>query len=244
MKESQDPEKEEGAELFSEGYFAETLSSKDLKEKMETFHKKHNEDMNFSCKKCNKTISTHNKDWHNGMCDDCFNREYFPEDQAAYEKRIIKKGSDIIDPIGLTQEDFEKKFNLTEYVETKEGKEDKIYVDIFFTFLEKMGMHEITTYRLYDGEITDVFELSLDEIKTNLYLRYQDRGIFFDEDVYVPQGVSTVLDPAYTHIFHSFGSCREYPSVLDFTDSYSVAKYIPDRRTIYKQRHATIFECC
>jgi len=185
MKESQDPEKEEGAELWAEGYFAETLSSKDLKEKMETFHKKHNEDMNFSCKKCNKTISTHNKDWHNGMCDDCFNREYFPEDQAAYEKRIIKKGSDIIDPIGLTQEDFEKKFNLTEYVETKEGKEDKIYVDIFFTFLEKMGMHEITTYRLYDGEITDVFELSLDEIKTNLYLRYQDRGIFFDEDVYV-----------------------------------------------------------
>lgn len=43
---------------------------------METFHKKHNEDMNFSCKKCNRKISAHNKDWHEGMCDDCFDKEF------------------------------------------------------------------------------------------------------------------------------------------------------------------------
>lgn len=37
----------------------ETLDPQDIKEKMKTFHKKHNEDMNYNCKKCNKKISAH-----------------------------------------------------------------------------------------------------------------------------------------------------------------------------------------
>lgn len=71
----EEPENEEES-LWEEGAFIETLGPNDIKEKMKTFHKKHNKDMNFRCKKCNKKISAHNKDWHNGMCDDCFNREY------------------------------------------------------------------------------------------------------------------------------------------------------------------------
>ncbi len=41
-----------------------------------TFHMKHDEDVNYNCKKCNGKISAHNRDWHKGMCDGCFNREY------------------------------------------------------------------------------------------------------------------------------------------------------------------------
>lgn len=66
--------------LWAEGGFAETLGPYDIKERMKTFHKKHDEDMNFSCKKCGKKISAHNKDWHNCMCDECFNEECFPKD--------------------------------------------------------------------------------------------------------------------------------------------------------------------
>ena len=62
--------------LWEDGAFMETLGSQDIKEKMKTFHKKHDEDMNYNCKKCNNKISIHNKDWHNGMCDECFNKEY------------------------------------------------------------------------------------------------------------------------------------------------------------------------
>lgn len=62
--------------LWEEGGFAETVGSLEIKEKMKTFHKKHDEDMDYSCKKCNKKISAHNKDWHAGMCDDCFNEEF------------------------------------------------------------------------------------------------------------------------------------------------------------------------
>lgn len=65
--------------FWAEGYFAETTSPGDMKSKMRTFHMKHNEEMNFSCKKCNKKISAHNKDWHDGMCDKCFDKAYFKD---------------------------------------------------------------------------------------------------------------------------------------------------------------------
>ncbi|GEM_PF-2156418 len=74
-KESED---EEG-ELWSGGYFAETADPGDLKNKMRTFHMKHDEEMNYSCKECSKKISAHNRDWHNAMCDGCFDKKYFPD---------------------------------------------------------------------------------------------------------------------------------------------------------------------
>jgi|SRR3989344_1512677 len=68
--------------LWEKGYFAETLGSKDMDEKMRTFDMKHDEEMNFNCKRCNKKISAHNNDWHNGMCDECFNKQYYPENSS------------------------------------------------------------------------------------------------------------------------------------------------------------------
>lgn len=77
-------DKEESEDsLWSKGYFAETLSPSEIKEKEKTIHKGHDEDMNYNCKKCNKKISAHNKDWHAGMCDDCFNKEVYGKDKNA-----------------------------------------------------------------------------------------------------------------------------------------------------------------
>jgi len=66
--------------FWAEGCFAEKVGSSEMKKKMRTFHMKHDEEMNFNCKKCNKKISAHNNDWHDGMCDSCFNEEHFPDD--------------------------------------------------------------------------------------------------------------------------------------------------------------------
>ena len=66
--------------LWSAGGFVETMSSSDMKGNMKTFHKKHDEDMDFNCEKCNAKISAHNKDWHGGMCDACFKKEHSRED--------------------------------------------------------------------------------------------------------------------------------------------------------------------
>jgi len=68
---------DEGDGFWEEGYFAETMSSADMKEKMRTFHMKHDEEMDYNCKKCNKKISAHNKDWHNSMCDNCFDKKFY-----------------------------------------------------------------------------------------------------------------------------------------------------------------------
>ena len=66
--------------FWSEGYFSETMSSKDAEQKMRTIHMKNDEEMNFNCKECSKKISAHNKDWHDCMCDKCFNKKHFTDD--------------------------------------------------------------------------------------------------------------------------------------------------------------------
>ncbi len=40
---------------------------------------KHDEEVLCECSKCQKKISAHNRDWHDGMCDGCFDRIHFPE---------------------------------------------------------------------------------------------------------------------------------------------------------------------
>ena len=50
---------------------------------------KHDEEMNYNCKKCNKKISAHNKDWHDGMCDDCFNKKYYKKWKDSLAKLLL-----------------------------------------------------------------------------------------------------------------------------------------------------------
>ncbi|MBI2970896.1 MAG: hypothetical protein HYY37_00580 [Candidatus Aenigmarchaeota archaeon] len=71
--------KKDNGSFWSGGSFTQTMDSREMKEKMKTFHTKHDEDLHFSCKACNAKISAHNKDWHDGMCDGCFDKAYFPE---------------------------------------------------------------------------------------------------------------------------------------------------------------------
>lgn len=61
-------------EFWSEGSFIESTSPEEMKKKDRTIHMKNTEEMNYECKKCNAKISAHNKDWHAGMCDTCFDK--------------------------------------------------------------------------------------------------------------------------------------------------------------------------
>ena len=62
--------------FWKNGFFVERVDSNN-KKKMKTFHMRHDEQMNFNCKKCGAKMSEHNKDWHAGLCDDCFDKQYF-----------------------------------------------------------------------------------------------------------------------------------------------------------------------
>ena len=144
----------------------------------------------WNCKKCDIIIGGHNQYLHDGMCDTCFFRTYFPEDQKAYEKRIIKIGGREIDPVGISAENIEKELCLTDYIETKEGKEDQEYVNAFLSFLEKRSFPGISVMHLYDGGITAVSNPRFSTIKENLHLMCQDKGAFYDDDIYVSQALT------------------------------------------------------
>lgn len=58
--------------FLAEGSFIESVSLEEMKQKERTIHMKHNEEMDYNCKQCDVKISAHNKDWHAGMCDKCF----------------------------------------------------------------------------------------------------------------------------------------------------------------------------
>lgn len=68
-------------EFWEEGSFVQSMSSDDLNQKIRTIRQSHDENMNFNCKKCSKKISAHNKDWHDALCDECFNKIYFSGDK-------------------------------------------------------------------------------------------------------------------------------------------------------------------
>ena len=72
--------------FWDQGYFAETLSPEESARREKTISMKHDEDMRFTCKQCAAKISAHNKDWHAGMCDTCFNNKYHPNLKGNSEK--------------------------------------------------------------------------------------------------------------------------------------------------------------
>ncbi len=71
-------EEKEEDDFWSEGSFAQPMSDAEMKKKMRTFHMKNDEEMDYDCRECKAKISAHNRDWHDGMCDGCFYRKYFP----------------------------------------------------------------------------------------------------------------------------------------------------------------------
>lgn len=79
-KEFEDESDEESEDsIWAEGSFVQTMSAEEAERKKTTINKAHDENMNFDCKKCGKKISAHNNDWHDGMCDECFDKEYFSQ---------------------------------------------------------------------------------------------------------------------------------------------------------------------
>ncbi|MBI2631389.1 hypothetical protein HYW75_00105 [Candidatus Pacearchaeota archaeon] len=65
-------------EFWSPGAYAQTVSpaDEDFEEKMKYFAGDIDEKKENNCKKCKTPIGKHNLHWHEGMCDDCFFKEY------------------------------------------------------------------------------------------------------------------------------------------------------------------------
>ena len=56
----------------------------------------------FNCKKCRIQIGGHNQYLHDGMCDDCYFKEYFPEENEERFHRHELKNKTINEPESIT----------------------------------------------------------------------------------------------------------------------------------------------
>lgn len=66
----------EDESIWKEGGFAKKIEPEEMDAKMRTFSMEHDEEMNFNCKLCKVKISAHNNDWHEGLCDKCFDIKF------------------------------------------------------------------------------------------------------------------------------------------------------------------------
>lgn len=81
IKENEELEKEldkEPDELWDDGGFIKSMSPEEVELKKRTLVMGHDEEMDYNCKVCGTSISAHNNDWHDNMCDKCFNSKYHP----------------------------------------------------------------------------------------------------------------------------------------------------------------------
>ena len=70
--------------LWARGSFIQGIKPEEIERKEKTIHMKNDEDMNYDCKECKKKISAHNRDWHDGMCDACFDSAHSPEGEEEF----------------------------------------------------------------------------------------------------------------------------------------------------------------
>ncbi len=170
-----DKNQDEEFSLWDDGFFAESVSPAEMKEKMKTMHKGHSEDMNFSCKKCNKKISAHNKDWHDYMCDECFNEEYFSKGAQ------LKTGSEQTN--GLMEKDEKEiaekleNFNPKEHsiselckekgtgITTINEENEKLFYPILLAIEETIWDHCSENNSLKDSDVIE----SLKRIRDNIF---------------------------------------------------------------------------
>lgn len=78
MSNAEDPENDD---LWAPNSFVQSMSPAEMEAKSKTIHMKHDEDVNYDCRKCNAKMSAYNRDWHDGMCDRCFDATYFPDER-------------------------------------------------------------------------------------------------------------------------------------------------------------------
>ena len=164
MKQGNNDDFDEKDSIWAKGCFSETMDPKTIKEKKKTIHMEHNEDMNYDCKECGEKISAHNRDWHDHMCDKCFNSKYHTD---IYEEEMIK--------IKCT-------FCNKEIDCPESSKNSKIFICIDCVKLgkaDKLSDEEIldSYIEISDDDLDSMFDMVMDKVEQmfpDLWKRHKD----------------------------------------------------------------------
>lgn len=87
--------------------------------------------------------------------------------------------------IGKENDDIEKEFGFTYYIELKDFlilKREQEHSEVISALLKFVENRELKIVKTDDGEVVEIFDLPLDEIKSNLTLLEHKKGIFWEED--------------------------------------------------------------
>lgn len=107
--------------------------------------------------------------------------------------------------------DIEKEFGFDYYLELKDrfqlskNQNHKNIVDAFFRFV---GDQNLKVVKTDNGEVVDIFDMSSDEIKSNLIVLEGDKGRFFDE----------ILEISYAFLGNNFFAYVQ-PNMVMFSAS-------------------------
>lgn len=74
-------ELEDEESFWSEGSYIQSIDADDpgFEEKIKYFDENNDSAKDFKCKKCEAKVGKHNLYWHEGMCNNCFFDNYFPD---------------------------------------------------------------------------------------------------------------------------------------------------------------------
>ncbi len=120
-----------------------------------------------NCKKCGKRIGGHNIYLHEGFCDKCFFEEFFPEPDPEVARKEIENQRRILKPelqvfLEKNESFFEEKYAFEKYFEIL--VENKKAVQLVFQIIKQAKTEKIILFRLYEGTITNAFEIDKKDI--------------------------------------------------------------------------------
>ena len=92
---------------------------------------------------------------------------------------------DLTSFIGKENDDLEREFGFTHYIELKDGillgheQEHSKVVDALLSFINRKNLNIVKTD---DGTVVDIFAMNYQEIEENLKLLENKKGVFWDEE--------------------------------------------------------------
>ncbi|MCD6229937.1 MAG: hypothetical protein J7K00_03980 [Candidatus Diapherotrites archaeon] len=98
-------------------------------------------------------------------------------------------------------------------------------VEAFFKFA---GDQKLRVVKTDDGVIEEIFELPEDDIKENMLLLGEGKGLFFDDDICISYGVLSNGFFAYVDLVLMFsGTEKDVECMVEMLDGYSIEHFEP-----------------
>ncbi len=134
--------------------------------------------------------------------------------------------------IGKNDEELEKAFCFTHYLETMDGfrarkrAKPENLVEALFKFI---GSQKLKAVKTDDGTVLEISDISLDEAKKNLLLLQKDKGPLYDEDICINYSILGENFYAFSHGVLMFSASEENAQKMaKILDGYGIEYFKPE----------------